>query len=319
MKVLCAAAILTVVTAAANPYVASIINEVGRYPDSTAWIELHASPFHDGLDLTGWRVVTSTSACTLDCQLAGGEFLVIDSAMLADGWYGRGTFRLDSVCDSVRVITDGQTYPDDVMQYVRHGPDEPGTPVPSIAASSAVWNEDGYMGQSISCYPDSTPTPGGENDDWSSFEGSVTVQPGETLLYAGVDATGVHGSGYSCEWDGRFYTIKGLAAGTYQLTCYADLRGGGHYQSVYPESVHVAYGRGVRDINFVFPPVGIVERLSRLPARRAALTFGRRPEGCDLYDVEGRRVANPGSGIYFVRPKDGFPDTGLAGKAIIVR
>ena len=45
-------------------------------------------------DMTGWVVTTNTSACTLSCTIPPGGFLVLDSASLAGGACGRGTFRL---------------------------------------------------------------------------------------------------------------------------------------------------------------------------------------------------------------------------------
>jgi hypothetical protein len=296
--------------AAANPYVATIISEVGFHSDRTAWIELHDGPFSQQVDLSGWRIVTSTSECTLDYVIRGWEYFVVDSALLADGWYARGTFRLDSATDLIRVYPDTSTSPYDRLSY---HPGSPNEPVPSLLASTAVWNTDCYAGQTFTHYADSTPTPGCANDNFCTIQGQVSVGPGETLYEVDVGAHGPAGGGWA---GGSFYRIFGLPPGRYSVECYAYVRGGGSYHSIYPESVDVGYSQTVSGIDFSFPPSATAEgggRDGRPDFRGQSLLLGAAwPQ---LYDVQGRCVTQPKPGVYFTRE----PGAADVRKVIIAR
>jgi hypothetical protein len=72
---------------AANPYVETYLSEISA-DLAHQFVELHCAPDHQPVDLSGWQIVTSTSACTLTYQLQYDEFLVIDSEALACGDVG---------------------------------------------------------------------------------------------------------------------------------------------------------------------------------------------------------------------------------------
>jgi len=227
-----------------------------------------------------------------------GDFLVLDSALLGEGLYGRGTFRLNPGSDSIHVRTTGQ-YPPDWLFY---GPGHPLTPAPSLSASTSVWNEACYENQSITYYADSTPTPGHENDDFCSISGTVATQGGESLSYAAVTASGQHGQASACSWDGNRYAINGLQPGVYWVGCDAHMLSGAQYYATYPDSVVVGYSQYVTGIDFLFPPTGVAEQPG--PAgQRSEPGPTVLPDAAKLvlYDVRGRRVRNPGPGVYFVR------------------
>jgi hypothetical protein len=80
---------------AANPTVETFLSEVGVDP-THQFVELHRAPRSEGVDLYGWQIVTSASACTLTCALEYGEFLVVDSAALAEGDVGYGAIHPQS-------------------------------------------------------------------------------------------------------------------------------------------------------------------------------------------------------------------------------
>jgi hypothetical protein len=280
----------------ANPVVETIISEVGLYPDSSAWLELHFLPNEDGQDLTGWRIVTSTSACTLSCWLGPWDFIVVDSSLLAGRDSAHGTFRLNPVTDTVVVYRDTSPYPFDMWVY---SPESAVVPVPSVEASTSFWNEDAAMSQSLSWWPDSTPTPGYRNDDYGVITGAVFGVGGARPTYAWVYARGRTGRAEACDWVGaRQYTIRGLAAGKYEVSSYAEFPGGGGW-AFYAESVMVGYSDSVAGIDLEFPYAGVAESWTTPVAPRAGAAV--------VFDALGRRVTEPRGGVYFVRPANGLP------------
>jgi hypothetical protein len=274
--------------AAANPVFLSFLSEVSV--DSThQFVEFHCGPFGQPADLNGWQLVTSTSTCTLACQLQGGGFLAVDSEALALGDIGHGTLRLNPSEDRL-ILFDCRGMAWDSLQYPGYG-----APLPPSHGSIAFWNHDDYSGQSRNWYIDSTPTPGSDNDDYSSIAGTVTGTGGITLDDAGVYAQGT--GGYGCFYQQTGYTIGGLGAGTYAVSAWGHYNSQ-YYEGVYPESVTVGYSQEVVGIDFAIPPSGVAETQSAplLPlvrvSGRALLLSGNGTArvNVQLYNQVGSRV-----------------------------
>ena len=78
-------------------------------------------------DLTGWRITTGATACTLNCVLKPDSYIVIDSLALAFHALGAGRLRInpdsgliclyqpDSICESL-------SYPRTMTGYGRAPP-----------------------------------------------------------------------------------------------------------------------------------------------------------------------------------------------------
>lgn len=70
----------------------------------------------------------------------------------------------------------------------------------------------------------------------------------------------------------------------------------------YSESVNVGYSRVVAGINLDFDPPGVEEPQPMAHSSQSAATIVRGLRaGMPVFDAMGRIVANPRSGIYFVR------------------
>jgi hypothetical protein len=273
--------------AAANPVFLSFLSEVSV--DSThQFVEFHCGPFGQPADMNGWQLVTSTSACTLTCELQWNEFLVVDSEALALGDIGHGTLRLNPSEDRL-ILFDYRGMAWDSLQYPGYGV------LPPSHGSIAFWNHDDNSGQSRNWYIDSTPTPGSDNDDYSSIAGTVTGTGGITLDEADVYAQGTGGCGSFYQQTG--YTIGGLGAGTYAVKAWGRYNYQ-YYEGVYPESVTVGYSQEVVGIDFAIPPAGVAETqsapllpLMRVSGRALRLTGdGTAPVIVQLYNQVGFRV-----------------------------
>jgi lipocalin len=106
MRRLVSLLVLSAGLAAANPVMLTFLNEFSADTLNGQWLELHPLPASGPWDLSGWQVITSTSACTLRCTLDYNNrpYIVIDSPSLAQGIDGTGTFRLNPTSDSIRLI-----------------------------------------------------------------------------------------------------------------------------------------------------------------------------------------------------------------------
>jgi len=241
---------------AANPFVETYLSEVS-VDSAHQFVELCCAPMPQSVDLSGWRIVTSLSACTLTYQLQYDEVLVVDSEALAIGDIGHGTFRLNPLGDSV-FLFDDTGYVADHVHFPRYPTGHDSAPLPPATGSIAFWNFDDFEGQSMNWYIDSTPTPGWENDDHSMIAGSVTGTGGITLDEVMVVASGQSGrchQGLMAETD---YGVSGLGAGKYAVKAYA-FHQGHSYQVTYPESVAVGYSQTVGGINIVIPLTGVAK------------------------------------------------------------
>ncbi|MBN2465039.1 hypothetical protein JXD38_05390 [candidate division WOR-3 bacterium] len=300
--------------AAANPYVLTVLNEVSVDP-AHKFVELHGAPDNQSIDLHGWQLVTTTSACTLTHYLQYNEFVVIDSEALALGEVAHGTLRLNPLEDSITLFDSAGRVADWVC-YPRYPTGHGKGPLPPIPGSIAFWNYDDFEGQSMNWYVDSTPTPGSDNDDHSSIAGTVTGTGGVTLDEACVYASGTGGCGLCGLYQQTGYTISGLGAGTYEVSA-GGIYNGHVYQGVYPESVTVGYSQAVSGIDLVIPSIGVAEAPSTptLPfvrvAGRALLVSsdGTAPVSVQIYNQVGSRVNE-----YYLGPVRGekrieFPKT----------
>jgi hypothetical protein len=267
MLVLFAAAL-----AAANPYTITLLSEFSA-DSAHQWLELCPLPgwgfAGDTLALTGWRVVTSTSACTLNYVLSQDSTpLVVDSTALATHEVGSGSFRLRPDSDFIHLYGTGNPWPWD--EYVNY----PVTPTgvesslaPPQHCSAAFWSYDGSISQCFNWYIDSMPTPGSYNTHSSTIAGSVIVDDTSTGECT-VIARGLHAG--CCFYDGyggTSYAVGGLGAGTYQLEAYVETTGG-EFHGFDPESVEVGYNQTVSGINIDLRTVGVAERTQPVPPAR---------------------------------------------------
>jgi hypothetical protein len=282
---------------AANPFVETFLSEVS-VDSAHQFVELHCAPAPQPIDLAGWRLVTSTSACTLSHAFQDSEFLVIDSEALAIRDVGHGTFRLNPLGDSLFLIDDTGRVEDSV-HYPRYPAGYGSAPLPPATGSVAFWNYDDAEGQWMNWYIDSTPTLGGANNDYSVIAGSLTGTGGVTLDEAAVAAGGQCGSGGRGLYRESTFSISGLGAGTYQLSA-GGYYNGHAYFGFYPESVTVGYSQSVGGIDFVIPLAGVAETQSAplLPSMRVsgrALLLsgdGTAPVIVQLYNQVGSRVGD---------------------------
>ena len=292
--------------AAANPVIFTYLSEVG-VDSAHQFVELHYGPFGPPPDINGWQLVTSASVCTLTRELQYDEFLVVDSEALALGDIGHGTLRLNPSGDSLFLVNDTGVVEDGVC-YPRYAP------LPPATGSIAFWNYDCQAGQSMNWYVDSTPTPGSDNDDYSSIAGTVTGTGGITLVEAYVFVAGTGGGGSGYQQTG--YTISGLGAGTYQVRADGFYRGQ-FYRGVYPESVTVGYSQEVVGIDFAIPPAGVAETqsapvlpLMRLSGRALLLSSdGTAPMNVQIYNQVGSRVAEYDLGSFSGEKRFELPAT----------
>jgi len=291
---------------AANPFVETYLNEVSA-DSAHQFVEFHCGPFGQPADMNGWQLVTSTSACTLTCELQWNEFLAVDSEALALGDIGHGTLRLNPSGDSLFLVNEAGDEKDCVY-YPRYAP------LPPATGSIAFWNYDCHAGQSMNWYIDSTPTPGSDNDDYSSIAGTVTGAGGITLADAGVYAEGT--GGFGCFYQQTGYTISGLGAGTYAMHAWGHYNGQ-YYEGVYPESVTVGYSQEVVGIDFAIPPAGVAETqsapvlpLMRVSGRTLLLSSdGTAPVDVQLYNQVGSRVGEYDLGPFSGEKRFELPTT----------
>lgn len=290
----------------ANPVMVTVVNEFGFDDQGLGWVELHAEPFSDSWDLTGWLVETSTSVCTLDCQLPYHGFLIVDSASLATGGYGRGSFRLNPAGDRIRIQPDSShSWFTDSVVFPAIPPGRSRAPMPPAQGSAARLNLAGAE-QLITWYIDSTPTPGQDNDDYSSVTGTVTWAPSRNFYEVEVAVHGPMGGSFGgVSASGQSYVAPGLSAGRYAVSARGQP---GDVTISYPESVDVGYSQTLPDINLEFDPEAVTESFKpQAPSRKLEATIlsaasgVKRLESCVVFDAMGRRVLNPKPGVYFVR------------------
>ena len=282
---------------AANPFVETYLSEVG-VDSAHQFVELLPAPDRGTINLSGWQIVTSMSACTLTCYVYTFDPpLLVDSAALAGGDVGYGSIRLNPLGDSVKVITDSGKVVD-VVHFPRSPTGYDSAPLPPLHGSVAFLNYDDAEGQWMNWYIDSTPTPGWANDDYSRITGTVTGTGGITLDEAYVYASGLNGNCFCDLYRKTPYTIYGLGAGKYEVKAYAYHQGQ-PYQATYPESVSVGYSGAVGGINFVFPASGVAEKqpivvrpLVQVLGRSLLLSGdGTAPVSVQLYNQVGSRIS----------------------------
>jgi hypothetical protein len=335
----------------ANPVAITLLSEFSA-DSAHQWLELCPLPgwgfTGDTLALTGWRVVTSTSTCTLNCVMrVDSPFVVIDSAGLATHEIGSGTFRLRPDSDFVYLHGTGSPWPwDEYVNYPATPTDAGRSLAPPQHCSASFWNSDGSMSQCFNWYLDSQPTPGELNRHWSTISGSVIVDeslvPGSELV---VKVRGEHAGGCFLDaCDTSDFVIGGLGAGWYHLEAYL-WTSHGHLHGFYPESVEVGYNHTLSGIDIDLRGQGVAEQ-PELPAvvaptlhaagmqlivlcpipidarlavydltgsLRAVLHRGRLEPGRHRFDLTSR----VGSGVYFARLTSG--DHASAAKVVVPR
>ena len=295
--------VAAVAAAAANPVVMTFINEFGFDDSGQGWVELHAEPVDgEARNMTGWLLMTTTSACTFAYTMPYNGVLVVDSLSLASGAYGHGTFRLNPAGDSIWVVPDWNhmEYSDEV-EFPLLPADWGRAPMPPPGGSAAVCNSSDGWYQTINWYVDSTPTREMENDDYSTVTGIVTWAPERNFHDVSVTLSGPMGSSVSgVATSGQSYQDVGLGAGRYAATAHGWP---GNVILSYPESVDVGYSRVVSGINFDFDPQGVEEgQQPRAGGSRPAATVVRGlPADAVAFDAMGRRVLSAKPGVYFVR------------------
>jgi hypothetical protein len=282
--------------AAANPYFRTFLNEVS-VDSAHQFVELQRGPWPGDDDLTGWRIVTSRSVCTLTCRLDYFYPVVLDSEALAWGEVGRGSIRLEPTGDSIFVLNDTGVV-EDYVCYPSSPTGHYGAPLPPSTGSVSFWNYDEGLDQSMNWYVDSTPTPGWANDDYSMIGGTVSGIGGIALDEVEVVASGQDGRCHCALYEETGYCVRGLGAGKYEVKASAYHRGH-FYQATYPESISVGYSGTVSGIDFVFPASGVAETpsvslrpLVRVSGRALLLTGdGTAPVDVQLYSQVGFRVS----------------------------
>ena len=263
---------LVVALAAANPVLVTYLSEFSA-DSAHPWVELCPLPcwggIHDTADLTGWRILTSTSACTLSCVLSLYEpFLTVDSEALASGQIGSGTFRLRPDTDFICLSRPGSFYPESVC-YPRTPTDLGSSLAPPQHGSASFWSYDGAWEQCYNWYLDSQSTLGDYNANYSTISGSVIVD--ESLVSISdltVYARGPHAACCLCEtYDTSYYAIGGLGAGKYGLeACLSTPHG--LLRGLYPDSVEVGYNQTISDIDIDLRGQGVADHAQ--PVRSAA-------------------------------------------------
>jgi hypothetical protein len=299
---------------AANPFVETYLSEVS-VDSAHQFVELHCAPMPQSVDLHGWRIVTSMSACTLSYTYQDSEFLVIDSAALALGQVGSGKFRLNPLGDSLFLLDDTGRVEDSV-HYPKYPTGYGSAPSPPAIGSVAFWNYDDVEGQWMNWYIDSTPTPGEANNDYSRIAGTLAGTGGVTLDEAVVAAGGQYGSSGRGLYHQASFSIGGLGAGTYQVSA-GGFYNGHSYYGVYPDSVTVGYSQGVGGIDIVIPLTGVAETSSvplfpsmRFSGRALLLSSdGTAPVSVRLYNQVGSRVSEFHLGPIKGEKRIAFPAT----------
>ena len=304
MKYITLSVVLLSALAVGNPVIPTIINEFGFDDNTRGWVEVHPSAIvWPGLDITGWLLVTNTSVCTFAYTIPHDGFLIVDSASLAGGEYGSGTFRLDPAGDTIRMVPDARhrEYTDRVGFPVL--PTGSGrAPMPPAHGSASFADVSGGWPPVKNWYIDSTPTPGHQNDDYSTVAGIVKWGSGHYFDWVDISVFGLMGRSFSnVTASGEAFEAPGLGAGRYQIAA-CGWYGSGE-SLFYPESVAVGYSETLSGINLDFDPPGLEEgqQPTACASRPTATVLRRLPPGATVFDASGRRVTNPKSGIYFVR------------------
>jgi len=253
--------------AAANPFVVTLLSEFSTDTTGGQWLELHALPGQPGpYDLSRWQITTSTSVCALSCTLQDcNDYIVIDSADLAQGLNGTGTFRLNPDSDFIRLIdSTGRT-----QQAVSYPCDSTGVDRslrPPQGGSASIWNVDFAEGQALNWYLDSTPTPGEANNDYSTISGTVLLDS----MPAGADVYvfphGLHGGEcLSCGHMNPSFSIQGLGAGLYRIEAIV-CSPRGLLRGFYPDSIYVGFSQTRTGINIDLRTIGVAEPTQPAPS-----------------------------------------------------
>jgi len=246
---------------AANPVLVTFLSEFSADTLNGQWFELHPLPvgWSGPWDLSGWQVITSTSACTLRCTLDYYQpFIVIDSADLSAGINGTGMFRLNLDSDFIRLIdTNGWIQQTVSYPYDSTGADRSLRPPPGSSAS--FWNADFLYDQVFNWYLDSTPTPGVFNNGSSTISGTVLLDSMPSGADVHVVPHGRHaGSCLSYDYMNAGYSIQGLGAGWYRVEAWVHWPHG-TLGGFYPDSVYVGFNEIHLNINIDLRTVGVAE------------------------------------------------------------
>jgi hypothetical protein len=289
MRVTALLLIFLPVSLSANPVMEYFFSEFSTDPGST-WLELYHHPEFSGpRDLTGWTLITRTSACTLGCVLDDHEYLILDSAALAAGTVGSGTLRFDPDCDTLFLQSpDGQQY--EWLTY----PASWMAPAPGPGTSASLYYREDWEGPFTNWYVDSTPTPAAANDDYSSAQGLVRGEHGEVFSLATIHFRGPSGGcGANAMYD-TAYTVAGLGPGRYQVS-FSGWFQSHYYRHELPESVDIGYSTLVTGVDIIVPMTGVSERRPvSLPAPsirqqgRDLLVTGSGSADLAIYDLSGR-------------------------------
>ena len=321
MKYVTLSVLLLAALAAGNPIITTIINEFGFDDDGLGWVELHtAIPEYPEMDMTGWLLTTNTSVCTFAYTMPNYGFLIVDSASLAGGEYGHGTFRLDPAGDTIRMVAD-QSHPwyteSVVFPVLPAG--EGRAPMPPDHGSASLAGVFGGWTPVLNWYIDSTPTPGQMNDDYSTITGTVRWGSGHYFDWVDISVFGSMGSSFSNVWSsGDTFRAPGLGAGRYQIAACGWAWPG--ESLFYPESVDVGYSETLSGIILDFDPQGVEDgqQPTASSLQPAATVLRGLPLGAVVFDAMGRRVVGTKPGVYFIRDEGrGVGDLGRTRKVII--
>ncbi|MEO0005261.1 MAG: hypothetical protein ABIK49_04585 [candidate division WOR-3 bacterium] len=301
----------------ANPIIITFINEVGIREDGQGWVELHSEPeLGEVFDLNGAQLLTTSSVCTLSCSLRYDEFIIIDSAVLSQGIIGRGSFRLNPDSDRI-VLIPPEPYPAERVSYPVIPTGWKRAPAPPRGGSIAIFNDGSVV---TNWYIDSTPTPGEDNDNYSTIQGTVTWDSGLQVIDGCVIVSGDYGTGY---WEiypqPVEYQFRGLGAGRFWVGAMVYIVGHGGITVPYPESVDVGYSETRSGINIHISLQAIeekeMERDKEKMSGRATIVKEIKKimindqSSMTILDASGRRVKEfdkvLAPGVYFVKEEKG--------------
>jgi hypothetical protein len=325
--------------ASANPALLTYMSEVGFDSAGRPWVEFGMQPpGHEG-SLRDVLLVTGSSVCTLDFDLDPGQYVVLDSEVVAQGELAHGTFRLNPLSDSLMLRSDFG-----VAESVRYPVFPTGlgsAPAPPPGGSVACYTSPDNMADAGNWYVDSTPTRGALNDDYSSIGGRVDIDSTLNLRWVTVQASGWYGTmSWGLQDTVGEYVLRGLGAGANLVTMAADVWELGYVVVTYPESVRVGYSQAIGGINFRIPSSAVAEQQQpRAPVTpqatvvRGSILIAAPVTGHEvpaaLLDALGREVLDlkPGPndvsrlppGIYFVRAVSRKPSDVICHKVEISR
>jgi hypothetical protein len=281
------AAALAWAPAAANPVIATLVNEFQVAPDSHEWLELDTRGWSDpGLDLSGWTVRTRAGVATINSGVVIPDQY---SKVIIDRTNTTGTFALADDSDDLHLVSPGGTYdlaltyPADPARYFCTWRPGPGQSV-CRHTYTVGWPDPLLV---VAYYFDATPTPGEPNDDsLGGIFGRVTNQLAQPLCSAVVRISNAQGGDYAVTDGAGNYSFAPTGPGTFRVSASRA----GYADGQYPDSVETAPNESRQNIDITLASLNVAESRRRLSSglewRKATLTLAlSAPAEIDLQAV----------------------------------